>query len=212
MRNTLLKPILSLSVLMMGASGCFTQGYAEDIVIVDGLWKISYIENDHAFRVNVLNEDGSARKCLFHTFRFRGGLRQSGGRVAYCDACIFADIKQTEEQVSDEFGAGTSYTFTFTRPDNGDDVQMVQRFCVYEENDFLITDLSIEGTRLYVPIIWLRYRSVRCMFSFSESEDNRMLKVPFDNDGWTRYNKYKMNTSMTSYEVAAWFNGETKEG
>ena len=50
MRNTLLKPILSLSVLM-GASGCFTQGYAEDIVIVDGLWKISYIENDHAFRV-----------------------------------------------------------------------------------------------------------------------------------------------------------------
>ena len=39
-----------------------------------------------------------------------------------------------------------------------------------------------------------------------------MLKVPFDNDGWTRYNKYKMNTSMTSYEVAAWFNGETKEG
>lgn len=40
MRNTLLKPILSLSVLM-GASGCFTQGYAEDIVIVDGLWKIS---------------------------------------------------------------------------------------------------------------------------------------------------------------------------
>ena len=56
MRNTLLKPILSLSVLM-GAGGCFTQGYAEDIVIVDGLWKISYIENDHAFRVNVLNEN-----------------------------------------------------------------------------------------------------------------------------------------------------------
>ena len=90
MRNTLLKPILSLSVLM-GASGCFTQGYAEDIVIVDGLWKISYIENDHAFRVNVLNEDGS--KMSFHTFRFRGGLRQSGGRVAYCDACIFCRHK-----------------------------------------------------------------------------------------------------------------------
>ena len=78
MRNTLLKPILSLSVLM-GAGGCFTQGYAEDIVIVDGLWKISYIENDHAFRVNILNEDGSARKC--------------GGRVAYCDACIFCRHK-----------------------------------------------------------------------------------------------------------------------
>ena len=42
MRNTLLKPILSLSVLM-GAGGCFTQGYAEDIVIVDGLWKNFHI-------------------------------------------------------------------------------------------------------------------------------------------------------------------------
>ena len=32
-------------------------------------------------------------KMSFHTFRFRGGLRQSGGRVAYCDACIFCRHK-----------------------------------------------------------------------------------------------------------------------
>ena len=91
MRNTLLKPILSLSVLM-GAGGCFTQGHAEDIVIVDGLWKISYIENDHAFRVNALNEDGSARKCLF-TRSASEAVYDNGGGVAHRDACIFCRYK-----------------------------------------------------------------------------------------------------------------------
>lgn len=211
MRNTLLKPILSLSVLM-GAGGCFTQGHAEDIVIVDGLWKISYIENDHAFRVNVLNENGSARKCLFTRSASEAVYDNVAGESRTVTPASFADIRQTEEQVNDEFGAGTCYTFTFTRPENGDDVQMVQRFCVYEENDFLITDLSIEGDEA-IRSNYLAPVSVSQMYVlFSESEDNRMLKVPFDNDGWTRYNKYKMDTSMTSYEVAAWFNGETKEG
>ena len=55
MRNTLLKPILSLSVLM-GASGCFTQGYAEDIVIVDGLWKISYIPQIRNYAPNMIQK------------------------------------------------------------------------------------------------------------------------------------------------------------
>ena len=95
MRNTLLKPILSLSVLM-GASGCFTQGYAEDIVIVDGLWKISYIENDHAFRVNVLNEDGSARKCLFTRSASEVAYDNLAGESRTVTPASFADIKQTK--------------------------------------------------------------------------------------------------------------------
>ena len=174
MRNTLLKPILSLSVLM-GAGGCFTQGYAEDIVIVDGLWKISYIENDHAFRVNILNEDGSARKCLFTRSASEAVYDNVAGESRTVTPASFADIKQTEEQVNDEFGTGISYTFTFTRPDNGDDVQMVQRFCVYEENDFLITDLSIEGDEA-IRSNYLAPVSVSQMYVlFSESEDSRLL-------------------------------------
>ena len=99
MRNTLLKPILSLSVLM-GAGGYFTQGYAEDIVIVDGLWKISYIENDHAFRVNVLNEDGSARKCLFTRSASEAVYDNVAGESRTVTPASFADIKQTEEKVN----------------------------------------------------------------------------------------------------------------
>ena len=85
-------------------------------------------------------------KCLFTRSASEAVYDNVAGESRTVTPASFADIKQTEEQVNDEFGAGTSYTFTFTRPDNGDDVQMVQRFCVYEENDFLITDLSIEGT------------------------------------------------------------------
>ena len=181
-------------------------------MIVDGLWKISYIENDHAFRVNVLNEDGSARKCLFTRSASEVAYDNLAGESRTVTPASFADIKQTEEQVSDEFGAGTSYTFTFTRPDNGDDVQMVQRFCVYEENDFLITDLSIEGDEA-IRSNYLAPVSVSQMYVlFSESEDNRMLKVPFDNDGFVRYHKNRLTGDMTSYEVSALYAGESRRG
>lgn len=135
MRNTLLKPILSLSVLM-GAGGCFTQGYAEDIVIVDGLWKISYIENDHAFRVNVLNEDGSARKCLFTRSASEAVYDNVAGESRTVTPASFADIKQTEEQVNDEFGAGTSYTFTFTVRTTGTTCRWCSGFVYMKKTTF----------------------------------------------------------------------------
>ena len=37
---------------------------ADDIVVADGMWKITYMESEKAFRINVLNEGGAARKCV----------------------------------------------------------------------------------------------------------------------------------------------------
>lgn len=39
-----------------------------------------------------------------------------------------------------------------------------------------------------------------------------MLKVPFDNDGFSSYTKYKFNCATTSYEVGAVINGNNNNG
>ncbi|MBO4642911.1 MAG: hypothetical protein J5661_08680 [Bacteroidaceae bacterium] len=47
---------------------------------------------------------------------------------------------------------------------------------------------------------------------FAASESNRMLKVPFDNDDFVRYHQYPFGSEMTSFEVGAFYQGETREG
>src|SRR6185312_5916301 len=44
------------------------------------------------------------------------------------------------------------------------------------------------------------------------TNDNRALVVPFDNDGFVRYNAMPMNSSGTSYEVGAFYDNTTRNG
>ena len=44
------------------------------------------------------------------------------------------------------------------------------------------------------------------------TNDNRALVVPFDNDGFVRYNAMPMNSSATSYEVGAFYDNTSRNG
>ena len=47
---------------------------------------------------------------------------------------------------------------------------------------------------------------------YAPAQTNRMLKVPFDNDGFVRYHKNRLTGDMTSYEVSALYAGESRQG
>lgn len=48
--------------------------------------------------------------------------------------------------------------------------------------------------------------------SIGITNDNRALVVPFDNDGFVRYNAMPMNSSGTSYEVGAFYDNTSRNG
>lgn len=188
------------------------RSYAGDIVVTAGRWKVSYIEADKAFRVNVLHADGTARKCLFNRSASEAAYDNAGGTARSVTTASFAKVELTQDGVDDEFGAGICYTFAFSQPDNGDDVRMEQRFYVYEGRDYMITSLTLRGDAS-IRSNYLAPVSVNRDYTlFTGSGDNRMLSVPFDNDGFCRYHKYGMNREMTSYEVSAFYNGTSREG
>ena len=79
---------------------------------------------------------------------------------------------------------------------------MKQRFYIYSGQDYMLTDLSLEGDAA-IRSNYLAPISVGTAYTLYMSNDgNRMLKVPFDNDGFGRYGKYKMSGEVTSYEEA----------
>ena len=74
----------------------------------------------------------------------------------------------------------------------------------------MLTDLSLEGDAA-IRSNYLAPISVGTAYTLYMSNDgNRMLKVPFDNDGFGRYGKYKMSGEVTSYEVSVLYEGVGK--
>ena len=156
---------------------------ADDIVVTDGMWKVTYMEGEKAFRINALNEEGAARKCVVNHSASAARYDNTEGEAREVTTASFAEVSYDEAAVDDEFGTGKCYTFTFSLPENGDGVTMKQRFYIYSGQDYMLTDLSLEGDAA-IRSNYLAPISVGTAYTLYMSNDgNRMLKVPFDNDG-----------------------------
>lgn len=185
---------------------------ADDIVVTDGLWKVTYMESEKAFRIDVLDEGGAVRKCVVDHSASAAHYDNAGGTAREVTTASFATAGQSVADVDDAFGAGKCYTFTFTDPDNGDEVTMRQRFYIYPGLDYMLTDLALIGDAA-IRSNYLAPVSVGGSYVlFASNDNNRMLKVPYDNDAFGRYNKYKMSGDFLSYEVSALYEGESREG
>ncbi len=126
----------------------------------------------------------------------------------------------TTETINDEFGSGTRYTFNYVLTDG---VKMLQQFVFYPNLPYFITRLSLSCEGKTVKSNYLSPVSTTTTASFlptgSERTANRMLYVPFDNDGFVSYQSMICNhdnngnpRETNAYSVCAVYNGETRLG
>lgn len=125
----------------------------------------------------------------------------------------------TETAVTDCFGAGKSYVFSY---DDGT-ATMKQHFNFYPGRDaYFICYNTVESndgvttlqSRRLIPLA--ATDTYTTPFSTDGSEAIRMLWVPFDNDGHGRYHNYSFASMKegegVSHEVAAAFDGKSRKG
>lgn len=90
------------------------------------------------------------------------------------------------------------------------DVAMVETFEL--QDNYLLVQLKLKSTK-ELKSRYLAPIAIRENFSlFPAAESNRMLKVPFDNDDFVRYHKNRFGSSMTSFEVGALYDAQSREG
>ncbi|WP_303175788.1 alpha-galactosidase [Paraprevotella xylaniphila] len=179
-----------------------------------GDWKIMMYEDDakvHDWSFRVTQGDIN----LFTLSRPQVNYDNENGVECLVNSSSFAEYKVDDSAVNDDLGTGRCITFTFSKPENGDDIKMVQRFYLYDGHDYLITDLSITGSEkirsnYLAPVS--TGSSYFILGAVDGRENFRMLKVPFDNDGFSCYTKYPLNRTTTSYEVGAVVNGNNGSG
>ena len=185
---------------------------AEDILIENGDWKITYLEENKSFRINHKKEDGSYRPIFINSIpEATYELGESKGRKITSATC--STVEYREMKTMDEFGVGTAHTFFFSENDYKDGVTLIHRICTYPDKEYLITDLCLihpDGVKSnYLAPVCTGYTTYTL---YVRNSNNRMLKVPFDNDGFGRYQRYKMDCEMTSYEVSSLYEGESRNG
>ena len=184
--------------------------WADDVAIVAGDLRITYVENGKQF--NVEYKEGKAWRPVFVGSVPEASYDLDGkeGGVVSSASCALADYRT--RKVADAFGRGTCHEFVFTSPANGDAVTLTQSFYVYDGKDYVLTDLALEGAAS-LRSNYLAPVAVSVAYDlYAPAQTNRMLRVPFDNDGFVRYHQNRMTGDMISYEVSALYAGESRRG
>jgi alpha-galactosidase len=113
-----------------------------------------------------------------------------------------------QHPVQDSFGSGTEFDIESSRPDG---TRITQFFWFYDQADYFLTQVKWSGkdgvtANFMAPLV--SHTPVK-LFA---SEGNRALQVPFDNDKWIRYDAFPFGSNVTSCEVSAFYDNESRHG
>lgn len=213
-----MKKNISLLIVFVAALQPSQPLFADDFSFQTANLTIVWSEANRAFSVRGTLPDGSSKSIVTRSKPKATCVTADGTDLGYFTSDSFAAITYTTQPISDEFGDGTAHLFTFSAPTDSklDGIQMQQAFYTYEQQPFVLTRLSLLATP-GTPVSSHHLEPVCCeaatwRFLSTAEADNRMLKVPFDNDGFGRYHTYRLNRSMTSYEVSCLFDGTARYG
>lgn len=94
----------------------------------------------------------------------------------------------------------------------GSRLPTMKQYFTLDQNESFLVRVDLLGTNLKAN--WMGAVVVDSVggVDLGVTNDNRALVVPFDNDGFVRYNAMPMNSSGNSYEVGAFYDNTTRNG
>lgn len=176
--------------------------------------------NVHATDIHSNDWDITLNPNHSFTFNYKGKtlLKNAYARAISSDndellSLDYPAITQRLEAISDAFGTGTKYIYTFSGRQGKPDMEQV--FYLYNNHNYLLTELSLVVSSGRVSSHLLAPITTTTALSFLPTQgDNRVLTVPFDNDKFRTYNAMKwslLSIGATSSEVTALYNVSTRE-
>ena len=180
---------------------------AENFTLTEGRWTISYNESEKGVSIDYDGERIFSKAYASVQYNKKGSNSTStitSGTVSMKPTLASYDI-------NDEFGAGKCHQFTYYK--NG--VTMKQMFAFYGDKDYMIVSVAIEGDEgIEVESRQMIALATETETAPFEGEMNRMLWVPFDNDGHVKYKNLTLtdNNESISHEVTAVFDGDSRYG
>lgn len=206
--NAMKKIVISFFITLM------TVGRTSAQTITEGSWNISLHPVNKTLTIshngNIIF-DGVFAKAKYET----DGMTSPKTIISYSAV----STSMTQMAVTDEFGTGQLYTFSYSLTDG---IVMAQTFAFYPDLPYFITRLQISkpGNRIksnYLSPIWTD-NDATFLPNDNTKESNRMLFIPWDNDGFVRYQSVFTHDATSffkqvdSYSVTSIYNAVTRHG
>ncbi|MDR0799659.1 MAG: hypothetical protein LBN18_07875, partial [Dysgonamonadaceae bacterium] len=116
-----------------------------------------------------------------------------------------SNVTVNESTNSDAFGSGKRIAITSKTSNN---YTITHNYYLY--NNYVLTDFTIAGSQFESN--YMAPVKTSTAANFLSGNNNKALRVPFDNDKWVGYVANPFGTNTTSYEVGAFYNADTNEG
>jgi Alpha galactosidase C-terminal beta sandwich domain len=94
----------------------------------------------------------------------------------------------------------------------GSGLPMMKQYFTLDQNDSFLVRVDVSGFKLKANWMGPVVVDAAGGVDIGITNDNRALVVPFDNDGFVRYNAMPINSSSTGYEVAAFYDNTSRNG
>ena len=134
------------------------------------------------------------------------GLRDNKSRFS-----TLTNITVAQSDNQDEFGVGKVLTVT-GKTTQTPITTITHTYYIYSDKDYILTDVALESDS-ELEINYIAPIRTTASSQILDAGTNYFIYVPFDNDGWTRYEtKLFGDWHPTCYEVTALFNNTTRRG
>lgn len=161
-------------------------------------WTFEYNQNK---TIDIKAGDDYSLKDLYASFEYNGETVTSKD---------YAKAQITEEQVENNFGHISAVKIVYTGKDLP---QLEQMFYLIPGKNYFLTEFTLNGDSNEIKSNRMAPVHIDEMAQLPDTGSNRALFIPFDNDKWVRYQSHPLNfEKLTSYEVTAIFNNETRKG
>lgn len=193
MRKKLTFILWLVAMVAMGDSKCYNIGR----------WTLDVNEENKTVDIGVAPPEA------FADLLADGLLMQGVGARAWIDGAEEPLTSQeAQTMVAEESGDGVSVVYAFA-----DGTRFVQTFGSLLDGEFLTVALEVsrEGSVLQTNRMEPLFAS-QVADALPMGTRNRMVRMPWDNDAWVRFEQYSLNRQMDSFNVTALFNGSTQQG
>jgi len=94
----------------------------------------------------------------------------------------------------------------------GSGLPVMKQYFTFDQNDSFLVRVDVSGSNLKANWMGPVVVDTTGGVDIGVTNDNRALVVPFDNDGFVRYNAMPMNSSGNGYEAGAFYDNTTRNG
>ena len=173
------------------------QGHAANLI--SGKWNINY--DIQSQRLTIGYDGRTLLTDAYCEAAFEGTTLRSYDAVA---------VSTEEQAVNDCFGTGHELQVRYTMTGGQ---TLLQTLAVYDGRPYAVVQLALtRGDGLAESNCLVPLKSDTQSTMMPSGRQNRVLFVPWDNDGFIRYGSNTLRSEVNSYSVTAIYNSESREG